>query len=95
MSKKSRAIVKCQIMVSNIKAANAEKFVTSLSPTLTLSNVAWVPGKRNQNKLMFEAVYGPVIGAYQSDVTAKVKRGLQKAGSTAALQVLSCVRDVV
>ena len=93
--KKKRAIVKCQILVSNIKNQNAAEFMKCLSPTLQVNNISWHPGPNHKNKLMFDAQYGPVIGGWQSDVIAKVKRGLEKAGSTAGVQVLSYQRNEV
>lgn len=93
--KKKRAIVKCQVMVSNIKQQNAASFMTDLTPTLRVNNLSWIPGSHHKNKLVFDAEYGPVTGGWQSDVIAKVKRGLAKAGSTAGVQILSYNRQVI
>jgi hypothetical protein len=78
--------------IPSIKTANKDRFLEALSKTVRTNNVTFITGVANQNMLAFDFSYGPVAGGWRSDVTAKVKAALKKAGSHASPQYDRCKR---
>ncbi len=92
--KKELAKFSCRATLENGQKFKLQEVFSALTKTLKVSNIAY-SGSGSQWDASFDIEYGPVKGAWASDVRAKFKRAQAKVGSTATLALRNEKREVV
>lgn len=92
--KKDIATFSCRVDVGNGQRHKLEEMFNVLTPTIKVSNPS-LSGSGSRWDTSFDAFYGPVVGAWESDIRKKVQAALDKVGSTATIGIRNAERTVI
>lgn len=91
--KKELATFSCRATLENGQLGKLKETFANITDTLVISNIAF-SGSASRHDASFDVLYGPVKGAWASDVRAKINRALRKVGCTATLSLKNDKRVV-
>jgi hypothetical protein len=92
--KKDLATFECLVVCKNGLRHKLEEAILVLSPTIEIKKIFYT-GSGNRYNVHFQCIYGPVKGAWASDVRSKVQNALDKVGSTAIIEISNDKRTVI
>ena len=93
--KKDIAVFSCRVHLVNGQKFKLEEAIGVLTPTLVITKEPSFFGSGSRWDSLFDVTYGPVKGAYESDIRKKVQTALDKVGSTALIDIQNPQRTVI
>jgi hypothetical protein len=91
---KDVAKYKCKVVMGNVEKSVIDNIMSKVSPKLKVKK-STISGKDKHAVICAEVEYGPVKGAWESDVRAMIKRAQAKANMSADFMIIEGKREVV